>query len=64
MLGTDLELEAAQRGAEPGITVKRCMFGDNLVFLASDAPPEERANPLCINHAFAEDPTEAWEFEK
>jgi hypothetical protein len=43
------------------VQVKRCVVGNELVYLASDAPAEEVENPRCIVHWFAEDPTEDWE---
>ena len=60
---SDTELELAQANAEPGVQVRRCIFGDNLVYLASDAPADEVANPRCIVHYFDADPTADYERE-
>lgn len=59
----DPELEREQAGAEPGVTVKRCVVCGAFVYLASDAPADEVENPRCVNHFFDADPTRGWESE-
>lgn len=45
---------------EPTIILPCIVCGAD-VLLASDAPAEVRANPLCIVDFFTEDPTAEWE---
>ena len=40
-----------------------CVVCAEPVILASDAPEDERANPLCILHWFTDDPTAPWEVD-